>query len=125
VYIPAYDQSAVTAFALNTPPPTPTPTATPTPTPNPSATPTPTPGQITLSAVGYKVRGVNTVDLSWSGATSSQVDIYRNGVVRVRTANDGFHTDSTGGRGQATYRYKVCEANTTTCSNEVTVKFGR
>lgn len=123
VYIPAYDQSAVTAFALDTPPPTPTPTATATPTPQPSATPTP--GQITLSAVGYKVHGVNTVDLSWNGATSSQVDIYRDGVVRVRTANDGFHTDSTGSRGQATHRYKVCEAGTLTCSNEVTVKFGR
>jgi outer membrane protein assembly factor BamB len=123
VYVPAYDQPAVTAFALDTPPPTLTPT--PTATPNPSATPTPTPGQITLTARGYKVRGVNTVDLSWSGATSSQVDIYRDGVVRATTTNDGFHTDSTGGRGQATYRYKVCEAGTLTCSNEVTVQFGR
>ena len=78
-----------------------------------------------LSAVSYKVRGINTVDLSWSGAISSQVDIYRDGIVRARTANDGFHTDSTGGRGQATYRYKVCEAGTLTCSNEVTVPFGR
>ena len=41
------------------------------------------------------------------------------------TANDGFHTDSTGGRGQAIYGYKVCEAGTLTCSNEVTVQFGR
>jgi outer membrane protein assembly factor BamB len=119
VYIPAYDQPAVTAFALANPPPSPTPTATPSPTP------TPTPSQITLSAVGYKVRGVNTVDLSWNGATSNQVDIYRDGVVRVTTENDGFHTDSPGGRGQATHRYKVCEAGTSTCSNEVTVRFGR
>jgi serine protease len=121
VYIPAYDQPAVTAFALDTPAPTPTPTATP----NPTATPTPTPGQIALSAVGYKLRSINTVDLSWSGATSNQVNIYRDGVVRARTANDGFHTDSTGARGQATYRYKVCEAGTLTCSNEITVQFGR
>jgi serine protease len=71
------------------------------------------------------VRGVNTVDLSWSGATSRQVDIYRDGVVRATTANDGFHTDSTGSRGQVTYIYKVCEAGTLTCSNEVTVAFGR
>jgi hypothetical protein len=104
---------------------TPTPTPTPTSTPAPTATPTTTPGRITLSARGYKVHGVNTVDLSWSGATSSQVDIYRDGVVRATTANDGFHTDSTGNRGQATYRYKVCEAGTLTCSNEVTVQFGR
>ena len=64
------------------------------------------------------------VDLSWSGAISSQVDIYRDSIVRARTANDGFHTDSTGGRGQATYIYKVCEAGTLTCSNEVTIRFG-
>jgi len=112
-----------TATPTATSTPTATPTPTPTPTPGPTATPTPTPG-ITLSAVGYKVHGVNTVDLSWSGAISSQVDIYRDGIVRARTANDGFHTDSTGGRGQATYIYKVCEAGTSTCSNEVTMKFG-
>jgi outer membrane protein assembly factor BamB len=131
VYIPNYGDGTVAAFGLSAPTPTPTPTASPTPTPTatptatPSATPTPTPGQITLTAVGYKVRGVNTVDLSWSGATSNQVDIYRDGIVRVRTANDGFHTDSTGRRGHATHTYKVCEAGTLTCSNEVTVQFGR
>jgi FG-GAP-like repeat/FG-GAP repeat len=114
-----------TATPTTTPTPTVTPTPTATQTPAPTATPTTTPGLITLSARGYKVHGVNTVDLSWSGATSNQVDIYRDGIVRVRTANDGFHTDSTGSRGQATYRYKVCEAGTLTCSNEVTVKFGR
>jgi len=114
-----------TATPTTTPTPTVTPTPTATQTPAPTATPTTTPGLITLSARGYKVHGVNTVDLSWSGATSNQVDIYRDGIVRVRTANDGFHTDSTGSRGQATYRYKVCEAGTLTCSNEVTVVFGR
>jgi serine protease len=97
----------------------------PTATPQPSGTPTLTPGQITLSAVGYKVRGINTVDVSWSGATSNQVDICRDGFVRVKTPNDDLHTDSTRDRGQATYRYKVCEAGTLTCSNEATVAFGR
>ena len=33
----------------------------------PTATPTPTSGQITLSAHGYKVQGLQTVDLSWTG----------------------------------------------------------
>jgi FG-GAP-like repeat/FG-GAP repeat len=112
-----------TATPTNTP--TPTVTPTPTSTPPPTATPTATPVRIALNARGYKVHGANTVDLSWSGATSNQVDVYRDGVVRVRTANDGFHTDSTGSRGQTTYRYKVCEAGTLTCSNEVTVPFGR
>jgi hypothetical protein len=33
------------------------------------------------------------VDLSWSGATGSNVDIYRNGMVVATTGNDGFYTD--------------------------------
>src|SRR5438045_2579715 len=36
---------------------------------------------ITLSASGRKVGGVNTVRLRWSGATSTNIDVYRNGVV--------------------------------------------
>jgi serine protease len=61
------------------------------------------------------------VDLSWSGATSMNVDIYRNGVVVVTTANDGFYTDSPGDRGHATYIYQVCNAGTQACSNQATV----
>jgi hypothetical protein len=97
---------------------------TPTPTPTPTATPTPTPGQITLTARGYKVRGRHTVDLSWTGATSSNVDIYRNRVLIVTTLNDRFYTDSPGGRGRATYTYQVCNAGSQTCSNQATVTFG-
>src|SRR5439155_1230140 len=78
---------------------------------------------ITLSAAGRKVGGINTVRLTWSGATSNQVDIYRDAVVIVTTANDGSYTDSTGDTGRARYTYKVCEAGTLTCSNEVTVTF--
>jgi serine protease len=44
--------------------------------------------------------------------------------VVATTANDGFYTDSTGNKGRATYTYKVCEADTQTCSHEVTVRFG-
>jgi hypothetical protein len=88
-------------------------------------TPTPTPGPITLSARGYKVRGIQTVDLSWSPSeTSANIDVYRNSAVVATTANDGFYTDSTGNKGRATYTYKVCEAGTQTCSSEVTVRFG-
>jgi len=43
--------------------------------------PTPTPGAITLSAHGRRVQGRHTVDLSWNGASSANVDIYRDGVV--------------------------------------------
>jgi hypothetical protein len=63
------------------------------------------------------------VDLSWSGATSTNVDIHRNGMVIATTGNDGSYTDSIGARGHGTYTYQVCEAGTNTCSNQVTVTF--
>lgn len=78
---------------------------------------------ITLSATGYKVKGQQKVDLSWSGATSTNVDVFRNGTVITTTANDGFHTDDINTSGGGTYTYKVCESGTTTCSNEATVVF--
>ena len=113
IYYPA--DNKIYAFNLSTGTPTPTPTATATPTATPTATATatptatatatptatatatptatPTPGQITLTARGYKVHGRQTVDLSWSGATSSNVDVYRNGMRIVTTLNDRFYTD--------------------------------
>jgi hypothetical protein len=111
-----------TPTATAAPSATPTATATSTPTPTATATATPTPG-ITLNARGYKLHGQQTVDLSWSGATSSNVDIYRNGVRIVTTTNDGLYTDPVGGRGHGTYTYQVCNAGTQACSNQVTVTF--
>jgi hypothetical protein len=69
------------------------------------------------------VHGRQAVDLSWSGATSSNVDIYRNGAPIVTTLNDGFYTDPTGGHSHVTYTYQVCNAGSQTCSNQATVKF--
>jgi serine protease len=80
-------------------------------------------GGITLTAIGYKVRGLQKVDLSWSDTPSSQVDVYRNGVIIVMTADDGFHTDHINQRGSASYTFRVCAAGTSTCSNEATVNF--
>jgi len=96
---------------------------TPTPTPTPTATPTPTPGPITLSASGKKVGGINTSRLTWSGAISNNVDVNRNGIVIAAVPNTGTYIDSTGTTGQASFTYKVCEAGTQTCSNQVTVRF--
>jgi len=86
-------------------------------------TPTPTPEPITLSAAGRKMGGINTVRLRWMGATSTNVDVYRDGVLIVTTANDGDYIDSTGDTGRARYRYRVCEAGTSTCSNVARVRF--
>src|SRR5206468_6273591 len=121
------NDNQVYAFRVPGGTPTPTPTVTPTatPTPTPTATPTPTPGQITLSARGYKVQGQQAVDLSWSGATSNNIDIYRNGVLIATVPNiAGFYTDHIGARGKGTYTYRVCDAGTQNCSNQVTVRFG-
>ncbi len=80
-------------------------------------------GGITLSASGYKVKGVHHVDLTWSGAAGASVDIVRDGTIVSTTANDGAETDVTGNKGGGSYTYRVCEAGTSTCSNAVTVTF--
>jgi PKD repeat protein len=80
-------------------------------------------GGITLTATGHKVKGRHHVDLTWSGATSSNVDVYRDGAPIKTTANDGAYTDATNNVGGGSYTYEVCEEGTTTCSNEVTVNF--
>ena len=83
---------------------------------------TPPPG-LSLSANGYKKKGLQYANLKWAGATSTKVDIYRDGVRVANTANDGAHTDNINHRGGASYTYKLCEAGTTTCSNGVVVRF--
>jgi hypothetical protein len=78
---------------------------------------------IQLAAKGYKIKGVQHADLTWSGATSVNVDVYRNNVLIITTANDGFHTDPINNRGGGSYTYRVCETGTTTCSNNFTITF--
>jgi outer membrane protein assembly factor BamB len=113
IYFAADDK--VYAFNLPSPTPTPTPTAT--------ATATATPGPITLRARRKRIDGINTVRLQWRGATSANIDVYRNRALIVTTPNDGRYDDSTGDTGRARYTYRVCEAGTQTCSNIVTVNF--
>ena len=83
----------------------------------------PTGGGITLSAVGFKQQGLQKADLTWSGAASTNVDVYRNNVIITTTANDGAHRDDINLRGGGSYSYRVCEAGTSTCSNTATVTF--
>ena len=64
------------------------------------------------------------MDLTWSGATSANIDVYRNGMRIATVPNTRAYTDSTGAHGRATYTYRVCEAGTLTCSNDATVRFG-
>lgn len=83
---------------------------------------------ISLSVAPQRVRGLNNVRLTWSGATTSQVDIHRNGAVVTTVANDSggsnTHVDQTGTRGRGTFTYRVCEAGSTTvCSEDATARF--
>lgn len=87
------------------------------------APPVEEPGGITLSASGYKVKGRHRADLTWDGATSSNVDIKLGGTTIATTANDGAYTWTSNNRGGGSYTFQVCEAGTSTCSDSVTVVF--
>ena len=80
-------------------------------------------GNFTLSVLAYKVRGTQHADLTWSGATSDNVDVYRDGSSVATPANDGAYTDSTGVKGGGSAVYKVCEPDGSICSNEVAVSW--
>jgi hypothetical protein len=131
----AFHDRQSTGAASPTPTPTSTPAATATPTatvaPSPTATatatatstPTATPSGITLSATGTRGQGRRIVNLSWTGATGTTVDIYRNNALLVNTQNDGAYTDTINGAGHGTFTYRVCQQGTQTCSNNATVTF--
>ena len=79
-----------------------------------------TSGSINLTASGYKVRGQQKADLSWTGATAP-VTIYRdNAVVATNIAGTSF-TDNINKVGGGTYVYKVFDG--ANYSNEATVIF--
>ncbi|HKY74662.1 MAG TPA: S8 family peptidase [Acidimicrobiia bacterium] len=86
--------------------------------------PPPPPSGIQLAASGYKIKGRQQVDLTWSGATTSTVTVYRNGSALRNTANDGSETDAIGTKGGGSWTYKICETGSTTaCSNTAAVTF--
>ncbi len=79
--------------------------------------------QPTLTASGYKVKGAQRVDLTWSGFSTTNVDVYRNGSKIVVTANDGYQTDNINAKGGGTYKYRLCASGSSTCSVETVVAF--
>jgi len=79
---------------------------------------------ITLSIDTRIVKAVRYADLTWSGATSTMVDVWRNSTKISTTANDGAYTDNTGSRRISSATYQVCEEGTTSyCSDPVTVNW--
>lgn len=85
--------------------------------------PPPPPTGYALEVGGSKVRGRWVSALSWSGTTASQIDVYRDGSRIATVSNSGAYSDETGLRGSATLTYQVCNAGTSTCSNEASVTF--
>ena len=77
-------------------------------------------GTITLQA---RVKGQGTnhnVQLKWSPADGGRVSLTRNGSVIGNTTDDGAVTDKLGTQ-TGSFTYKVCETDSSDCSNEVTV----
>jgi hypothetical protein len=79
----------------------------------------PLPPPISLSVTVSYASTPAAVTLNWSGATTSSVDIYRNGVLVGTVQNSGNRSSPTN---PGTYSFHVCEAGSTSvCSNQVTV----
>ena len=81
------------------------------------------PSSINLTAT-LSTKGSRRVFLSWSGAHSPNVDIFRNNVRIATTTNSGSYTDNVNKLSRGTYEYKVCEAvSGGACSNKASVSF--
>ena len=86
--------------------------------------PPPPPATITLAANGRVSRNRAFADLTWSGATTSNVDIYMNGSSIATTTNDGAASVNLGRRASGTYTFVVCNSGSTSaCSNAASVSF--
>lgn len=90
--------------------------STPPPPPPPS-------GDFTLTASGFKNKGSQNVSLTWEGASTANVDIYRDGSLITTTSNDGNYTDALNRKGGGSYSYQVCEESTSVCTGTVQVIF--
>lgn len=86
---------------------------------------------LTLTKRTYDSGTKDKVVVRWTGASGSEVDVYRNStsggpLSRIKTtSNDGGWTDKLGVKLSAgtTRTYRVCNAGTSTCSADATVTF--
>jgi subtilisin family serine protease len=80
-------------------------------------------GGFTLSVVAYKVQGRKHADLTWTGASGSHVNVFRDNVNLGPVNNNGTWTHATNERGGGSHTYRVCETDTDICSPNVTVSY--
>jgi hypothetical protein len=77
--------------------------------------------QIVLTASRRRIGETVLVHLLWTGANSTKIDIYRDGVQIAEVRNTGRYNDSLTVSGNHTY--EVCEVGgAMSCSNEVSVR---
>ena len=68
--------------------------------------------------LGAKVKRRTRVELKWAGSSAASFDIYREGTI-IATDPASPYVDQPG---SGTWTYKVCEAGTSTCTNDATVR---
>lgn len=79
-------------------------------------------GRLTLNVNAFKIKGDKYAELTWSGANSDNVVVYRDGGSLITKANDGAFTHGPFSKGKPA-TYQVCEAGTSTCSKTVSVSW--
>ncbi|TQV89046.1 S8 family serine peptidase [Aliikangiella coralliicola] len=75
------------------------------------------PANINLTVSTVSIWIFTQVSLNWNGATGTNIDIYENGSLYTTTANDGAWSEWRIGTVNSTF--KVCEAGTSNCSDDV------
>jgi hypothetical protein len=84
--------------------------------------PLPGVGGIVLKATAQVKQGIINTTLTWSGASGSSVEVYRDGKFRKTTANDGRTMNVFRYRGANSYLYQVCETGKSRCSKSTAVR---
>ena len=73
-----------------------------------------------MALTGNRSKGNRQANLSWTGGSTANVDVYINGVFNNTTVNDGSASYSV--NKNSSYTFQVCEeGSTTVCTNEITL----
>ena len=78
-----------------------------------------------LELTGHRIRQTvkPLVNLTWKGAESDTVEIYRDGSLVTSTANDGKFTDLNMSSESKPLNYVLCETDSGRCSDEIVLAF--
>lgn len=79
--------------------------------------------EMSLSATGRRGERLRLADLTWAGAPTNSVDIYRNGERVATTANDGAYTDEIPQGVRGPYDYHIVPTGMAACATN-TVRVG-